>query len=353
MGAKGVSLNILSLTPLPKDIQKEITKADSSIELTMAPGWFDGEIRDTWPKFTIERYLTPHSKSQSSKLERDKLLGVANIIIVGFPFPLDIKSRSPNLKWVHQRPAGSSNMLRGDLWNSDVLVTSSRGYANNLPIAEYTLAGILHFAKGINIASTERSNKKFEAPKYKPMLLSGKTICVVGVGGIGREVGRVCSAVGMRVIGTRRSGDDANADFEKIYPAHDLLKILPESDYVAICCQWTPETEKLINREAFKAMKPDAVVINIARGEIIDETALIEALDEKKLRGVVLDVYRGEFDHAPNFRLWNDSRVLITPHISAASDINSHKGNELFLKNLNRYLRKEELENIIDWKLGY
>ena len=100
-------------------------------------------------------------------------------------------------------------------------------------------------------------------------------------------------------------------------------------------------------------MKPGAVVINIARGEIIDETALIEALDEKKLRGVVLDVYRGEFDHAPNFRLWNDSRVLITPHISAASDINSHKGNELFLKNLNRYLRKEELENIIDWKLGY
>jgi phosphoglycerate dehydrogenase-like enzyme len=244
-------------------------------------------------------------------------------------------------------------MLRGDLWNSDTVVTSSRGYANNLPIAEYTLAGILHFAKGINIADTERSNKKFEAAKYKPMLLSGKTICIVGVGGIGREVGRVCSAVGMRVIGTRRSGESGNTDFEKIYPSHDLLKILPESDYVVICCQWTPETEKLINREAFNAMKQDAVVINIARGEIIDETALLEALDEKKLRGVVLDVYRGEFEHTPNTRLWNDSRVLITPHISAASDVNSHKGNELFLRNLNRYLGGEQLENIIDWKLGY
>ena len=353
MGAKDVSLNILSLTPLPEGIQKEITKTDVSIELTMAPGWFDGEIRDTWPNFTSERYLTPHSNGQSSKLERDKLLGAANIIIVGFPFPLDIKSRSPNLKWVHQRPAGSSNMLRGDLWNSGVLVTSSRGYANNLPIAEYTLAGILHFAKGVNIAGTERSNKKFEASKYKPTLLSGKTICVVGVGGIGREVGRLCSAVGMRVIGTRRSGENGNADFEKIYPAHDLMKILPESDYVAICCQWTPDTEKLINQEAFNAMKQGAVLINIARGEIIDETALIEALEENKLRGVVLDVYRGEFNHAPDFRLWNDSRVLITPHISAASDINSHKGNELFLRNLNRYLRGEELENIINWKLGY
>ena len=81
-----MSLNILSLTPLPEGIQNEITKSDPSIELTMAPGWFDGEIRDTWPKFTIERYLTPHSNSQSSKLERDKLLGAANIIIVGFPF---------------------------------------------------------------------------------------------------------------------------------------------------------------------------------------------------------------------------------------------------------------------------
>ena len=137
-----MSLNILSLTPLPEGIQNEITKSDPSIELTMAPGWFDGEIRDTWPKFTSERYLAPQSTGRSSKSERDELLRMANIIIVGFPFPLDIKRRSPNLKWVHQRPAGSSNMLRGDLWNSDVVVTSSRGYANNLPIAEYTLTGI-------------------------------------------------------------------------------------------------------------------------------------------------------------------------------------------------------------------
>jgi phosphoglycerate dehydrogenase-like enzyme len=348
-----VSLNILSLTPLPEGIQNEITKTDPSIELTMAPGWFDGEVRDTWPKFTSERYLTPHSTGRSSKLERDELLRMANIIIVGFPFPLDIKRRSPNLKWVHQRPAGSSNMLRGDLWNSDVVVTSSRGYANNLPIAEYTLTGILHFAKGINVADTERVNKKFEASKYKPMLLSGKTICIVGVGGIGQEVGRVCSAVGMKVIGTRRTSFTGNSDFVKIYPANDLLKILPESDYVAICCQWTPETEKLIHREAFNAMKDGAGIINIARGEIIDEKALIDALDENKLRGVVLDVYTGEFDRAPSTRLWNDNRVLITPHISAASDINSHRGNELFIKNLKRYLEGKKLENIIDWKLGY
>ena len=100
-------------------------------------------------------------------------------------------------------------------------------------------------------------------------------------------------------------------------------------------------------------MKDGAVIINIARGEIIDEKALIDALDENKLRGVVLDVYTGEFDHAPSTRLWNNDRVLITPHISAASDINSHRGNELFIKNLRRYLEGKKLENIIDWELGY
>jgi phosphoglycerate dehydrogenase-like enzyme len=100
-------------------------------------------------------------------------------------------------------------------------------------------------------------------------------------------------------------------------------------------------------------MKRDTVIINIARGEIIDEEALVRALNENKLRGVVLDVYRGEFEQMPDPRLWNDNRVLITPHISAGSDINSHKGNDLFIKNLKKYVKGVQLENIINWELGY
>jgi glyoxylate/hydroxypyruvate reductase A len=353
MGVKLLKLNILSLTDLPDVIQEQIVTVDPSITLTMAPGWFDGEIRNTWPEFTSNRYLATQSNGKASKSERDALLAQAEITLVGFPFPLDIKVRSPILKWVHQRPAGSSNMLRGDLWGSDITVTSSRGYAHNLPIAEYTLAGILHFAKGLNTNELERKNMQFNASAYQPTQLAGKTICIVGAGGIGKEVGRLCSAVGMRVLGIRRQASTGNDGFEKIYSTADLLKILPESDYVAVCCQWTPETEKLINHKAFKAMKDGAVIINIARGEIIDETALLEALDNNKLRGAVLDVYTGEFEHAPDSRLWKDPRVLITPHISAASDINSHKGNDLFLKNLKRYVQGKKLENVIDWKLGY
>ena len=106
-------------------------------------------------------------------------------------------------------------------------------------------------------------------------------------------------------------------------------------------------------KSAFEVIKNNSVIINIARGEIIDEDALVRALAKNKIKGAALDVYVGEFERPPDSRLWDDNRVLITPHISAASDINTHRGNELFLKNLKRYMANETLENIIDWNRGY
>ena len=358
-GARGnwreetMSLSILSVISLPEAVQEEVHGVDPSIELTMAPGWFDGEIRETWPAFTSDRYLRADSTGRGTREERDALLAEAEIVVLGFPFPLDVRARAPNLRWVHQRPAGASNMLRGDLWDAGVVVTSSRGHAHNLPIAEYVLAGILHFAKGLHVAETERAGRRFRAAAYAPVQLAGKTVCVVGAGGIGREVGRLCAAAGMRVVGTRREPAPPSHGFSEIRGAGGLLDLLAESDFVAVCCQWTPETEKLIGREAFAAMKEGAVLVNIARGEIVDEEALAGALASGKLRGAALDVYVGEFDHAPDARLWNDPRVLLTPHVSAASDVTSHRGAELFVENLRRFVAGEPLANVIDWVRGY
>lgn len=348
-----MGLKILSLTNLPEDLQNQIKILDSSIQLTMAPGWFDGEIRDTWPTFTANRYLSPTSHGQATKEERDKLLNDAEVILVGFPFPLDLKARSPKLRWVHQRPAGASNMLRGDLWKSDIVVTSSRGYAHNLPIAEYTIATMLHFAKDLHLPEQERKTKRLNARDYNVTQLSGKTLCVLGTGGIGTEVGRLASALGMRVLGIRRKASENMDGFESVASQGQLKSILSESDYLAICCQWTEETEKLINDDTLEAIKDNSVIVNIARGEIIDEEALVRALAINKIKGAALDVYVGEFERPPDSRLWDDNRVLITPHISAASDINTHRGNELFLENIKRYMANEALENIIDWNRGY
>ena len=348
-----MNLSILSLIPLPERIQEEVRAVDPSVSLVMAPGWFDGEIRETWPAFTTDRYLRADSGGRGTREERDALLAEAEAIVIGFPFPLDLRARAPKLEWAHQRPAGASNLRRGDLWGSGVVVTSSRGHAHNLPIAEYALAGILHFAKGFPAANAERAERRFRAAAYEPLQLAGKTVCVVGAGGIGREVGRLCAAVGMRVVGTRRAPAPPSEGFREVRGADGLLPLLAESDFVAVCCQWTPETEGLIGREAFAAMKEGAVLVNVARGEIVDEEALVAALAAGKLRGAALDVYVGEFDHAPDPRLWGDERVLITPHVSAAADVSSHRGADLFVENLRRYVAGAPLRNVIDWRRGY
>ena len=122
---------------------------------------------------------------------------------------------------------------------------------------------------------------------------------------------------------------------------------------MAVACQWTPATTKLLDAVAFAAMKPGAIVVNVARGEIIDERALLAALDGGRLRGAVLDVYVGEFEGPPPATLWRHPRVLITPHTSAWTDSNRRRALELFRTNLRRYLDGEALENRINWARGY
>ena len=187
-------------------------------------------------------------------------------------------------------------------------------------------------------------------------MLRGKTACVVGAGGIGREVAKLCAAAGMRVLGTRRHADPEAAlppGFARLESDDALHDLLRESEFVAICCPWTKATTHLISYAAFAAMKSGTVLVNIARGEILDEQALIEALAQGKLRGAALDVYEGEFERPPDARLWNDERVVITPHVSAATDVSEHGGVNLFCENLMRFLQGRPLENVIDWHRGY
>jgi phosphoglycerate dehydrogenase-like enzyme len=132
-----------------------------------------------------------------------------------------------------------------------------------------------------------------------------------------------------------------------------LDRFLPVSDFVVVCCQWTPETTGLIDAPRLASMKPGAILVNVARGEIVDDAAVADALQSGHLRGVVMDVYNGEFDRPPPEALWHDPRVLITPHISGGSDQNRHGAITIFRDNLGAYLAGEPLTNVIDWDLGY
>jgi phosphoglycerate dehydrogenase-like enzyme len=349
------TINVLTLTRLGAADRAKIEAVNPSIRLTDAAGWFDGEYRETWPAFSATRYLAPGATGTGSREDRDRLLADAEIILGSWPFPYDLRARAPRLKWFHQRPAGASNLLTGDLWGSDVTVTTSRGLGNTLAIAEYAVAGIMYVAKSFHRIAIERDAAAFNARAYRPWLLEGKTVCVVGAGGIGLDVGRLCAALGMRVVGTRRHRPDPPLPpgFAEIGGAGELDRFLPDSDIVVICCQWTPETTRLFNKDRFAAMKPGSILVNVARGEIVDEDALADALEHDHLRGAALDVYVGEFEHKPMPRLWSDPRVLITPHISGASDQDRHGAIELFRDNLRAYIDGRQLRNVIDWERGY
>jgi phosphoglycerate dehydrogenase-like enzyme len=350
-------VKILGITRIGAADRERIEAVDPRVRFTDAGGWFDGEYRETWPEYTVSRYVPRNSTGQGTRAERDRLLAEADIILGGWPFPLDLRARARRLRWFHQRPAGASNLLLGDLWGSDVAVTTSRGAGNTLAMAEYAIAGLLFFAKGLDRAVIDRDSGAFDHRAYRPLLIEGKTACVVGAGGIGLDVGRLCAALRMRVVGTRRTapppGEPLPPGFSELGGAADLDRMLPQSDFVVVCCQWTPETTRLFNKERFALMKEGSVFVNVARGEIVDEVALADALDRGHLRGAALDVYVGEFEHLPPQRLWADKRVVITPHVSGASDDERHRGVDLFCENLRAYLDGKPLQNVIDWDRGY
>ena len=350
------NLNVLTIARVSDTERAKIEAVDPAVRLTDAGGWYDGEIRETWPAYASARYLGRNANGSGTRAERDRLLAEAEVILGTWPFPLDLRARSPRLKWFHQRPAGASNLLLGDVWGSDVVVTTSRGFGNTLAMAEYAVGAILYFAKGLNRAGVDRDARQFDYRAYRPLQLAGKTVCVVGAGGIGLEAGRLCAALGLRVIGTRRNprpGEPLPQGFSALGPPRDLDRMLPQSDFVVICCQWTPETTRLFDNERFGAMRPGSVLVNVARGEIVDEDALFAALQSDRLRGAALDVYVGEFQHPPAERLWSDPRVLITPHTSTATDEDRHRGVELFCANLRAWLDGRPLQNVIDWERGY
>ena len=225
------------------------------------------------------------------------ILAQAEVLLFGYPVLDNLAARSPRLLWAHHTQAGVSNLAGTDLWDSDVTLTSSRGAMAATAIAEYALTAAAHFARGLHEATRQKAAGQFTREGYAMSSLRGATMGIIGLGGIGRQVARLARAVGLRVIGTRRSVTDALPDADGadlVLPADRMLELAAESDFLVVCSQLTDETRGLINAEVFAVMKPGAVLINVARGEEVDEDALIEAVKAGRIRGAVLDVYDGE-----------------------------------------------------------
>src|SRR5262249_9769659 len=174
IGAMTRTVNVLVIQPIDDAELAQIARLDPCLRVVDARGWFDDEYRDTWPQWSVDRYLGTRPCPPSTRAERDRLLAEAEVLLGGWPFPLDLGARASRLRWFHQRPAGASNLLRGDLWGSDVVVTTSRGFGSTRAMAEYVLACFVHFARGLHRAHRDRQRQQFEHGSYRPVQIEGK-----------------------------------------------------------------------------------------------------------------------------------------------------------------------------------
>ena len=351
-------LNVVALANID-DARVEQIQAVAPGRLKVTQLWDDlsSELPEQWPKKLVDRFLRSGPREpRFTPQERERLLQEAHIIFWGYPYPKDIYSRTRDLLWVHCPFAGVSNLLDGDLWNAPVTVTTSRGYSSALPIAEVVMAAVYMFAKNMHLAATNTKQNQFDFRDYRLTLVTGKTMGIVGLGGIGRQVARLAKGGGMRVVATRHSAERrmANVDgVDELFPAAEMNTMLQECDYVAVCAIWTKETEHMMSTEAFANMKPSAYLINIARGEIVDEKALLPALQQGELAGAYLDVWEDEFNRLPDPALSALPSVVLTPHTSQMSDVPHAFGFDRFIENLRHFLKGEPLENVVDWDRGY
>jgi len=275
--------------------------------------------------------------------------------------------QAPALKWVQGHFAGVERFLDHPLLKSVVLTTSSGIHAPAM--AEYVLMMMLAFAH--HLPRMIEYHKRAEWPQgrwdlFAPRELRGMTVGIVGYGSVGREVARLAKAFGMRVLATKRDltrvtdegwrlpevGDPLTQSVDRLYPAETLRAMLGECDYVVLTVPLTPATHGLIGAEELACLKSGAVLINIARGGLVDEAALIEARRAGTMRGAALDVFAEE--PLPTASpLWTLPNVILSPHVSGFTLDYDERAMALFAENLRRYVAGEPLLNVVDVARGY
>lgn len=245
-----------------------------------------------------------------------------------------------SLRWFHTFSAGVDSPAFQVLIDRGTMLTNSAG-ASAPSIAQHVLAMMLYRSKRID--ELREQQRRGEWMQIRGRDLTGQTVGIIGTGNIGGEVARLAKAFGMRVIGARRSGKKARWVDEQV-PLGRLTHLLRESDFVVLACPLTAETENLIGESELRAMKPTTTLINVARGRVVDETALVRALQDGTIAGACLDVFVRE-PLPETSPLWQMPNVVITPHNSGISPLNMERAMTIFIDNLARFVAGTPLRN--------
>ena len=262
-----------------------------------------------------------------------------------------VVARVPDLRWFHSRSAGLEGVLVPELMASPAVVTNGRG-AFSHSLAEFVVAALLFFLKDLR-RLVRRQEEGLWDPEDMEML-HGRTLGIVGYGDVGRATAALVRPLGLKVLALRRrpelSADDALVD--EVLPVERLGELMARADDVVVAAPLTPETRGLVDAKALAAMKPTAVLVNVGRGPVVDEGALVDVLERGAIRGAALDVFETE-PLPEGHPFWRLPNVLLSPHCADHVPGWIQDGTRVFLTNLARFQRGEPLVNIVDKTRGY
>lgn len=339
------------------------TPSSDTIRVIVAMNFSDdimAQLRAVSPRYQIERHFP--NVPESAIAEAEVLYALSY-----FPDP----SRAPRLRWIQTHSAGIDSVINEPIIQAeDVEVTTTSGI-HATPMAEYCLMMMMAFA--YKLPTMLRLQAKAEWPEkqrqmFAPRELRGQTVGIVGYGSIGRELARLADSAGMTVLAAKRDvmhpalpedkyqeagiGDPTGEIPARLYPPEALSSMAQECDFLVLIAPLTGDTSHMVDERVLGAMKKTAVLINVARGGVVDEAALISALAAGRIAGAALDVF--EEEPLPSTSpLWGMENVIISPHVAGNSSRYHEKAAALFAENLQRYIEKRPLLNRIERKRGY
>jgi len=318
------------------------------LDLWIAPPWFAERLRREFPDLGVDQLNSYENVEQH----------LADVeILFGISIRPEQFIAAKKLRWIHSQAAAVHQFMFPELVNSDVILTNARDVHGPV-VAEQVIAMMFALAKRIPAAvrfqqKHEWGQDAFSSGRSHSRELAGATLGLVGLGSIGRNAAKHASALGMRVIAVREHPEkEKPQDVDEVLPTSKLQELLAQSDYVVLSAPVTAQTTGMIGSRQLAAMKPDAFLLNVGRGPLIDEAALVEVLRQHKIGGAALDVFDQE-PLPPNSPLWDLEDLLITPHTGGISENMWERHYALFSDNLHRYLSGQPLLGLVDKRSGY
>ena len=340
-------MNVLICSYLEPELIEQIRAVDARLRVEYHPDLLPK------PRHPADHSGHPLERSIADRARWLELLSQAEVLFdFDYTGIAELPERAPNVRWVQATSAGIGQFVaRQNYARMNAVFTTSSG-VHARPLAEYVIMSLLEIVKQRDLARAQQLDHRWQ--RFSTDELSGKTLAIVGLGKIGHEVAKLARVFDLRVIATKRrpEGDPQTLEVDQIFAWTDLHTMLGQADFVCLACPHTPETENLFDAAAFAAMKSGASIVNIARGAVINEPAMIAALESGRLAHAALDVVATE-PLPPESPLWDMPNVSIYHHSASTNDRENQRIVELFCQNLRRYLGHQPLQNTLDLERLY